>query len=46
MNDREELLALLQRYFDGLYRGDVELLAAVFHPRARLYGEVQGKVLL
>jgi hypothetical protein len=46
MTDREELLALLQRYFDGLYRGDVDLLASVFHPQARLYGEVNGKVLL
>ncbi|WP_457320189.1 nuclear transport factor 2 family protein [Roseateles sp. P5_E11] len=46
MTDREELLALLQRYFDGLYRGDVDLLAQVFHPQARLYGEVSGQVLL
>lgn len=46
MNDREELLALLQRYFDGLYRGDVALLADVFHPQARLCGEVKGQVLL
>lgn len=46
MNDREELLALLQRYFDGLYRGDVDLLAQVFHPQARLYGEVGGQLLL
>ena len=46
MNDRENILALLQRYFDGLHRGDVELLAEVFHPRARLYGEVGGQVLL
>jgi hypothetical protein len=46
MDDREELLALLQRYFDGLYRGDVELLAETFHPQARLYGEVNGQVLL
>ncbi len=46
MTDREQLLALLQRYFDGLYRGDVDLLAQVFHPQARLYGEVKGQVLL
>lgn len=45
-NDREELLALLQRYFDGLYRGDVGLLAQVFHPQARLYGEVKGQVAM
>lgn len=46
MTDRERLLALVQRYFDGLYRGDVELLAEVFHPQARLYGEVKGQTLL
>ncbi len=46
MNDREELLALLERYFDGLYLGDVELLRQAFHPQARLAGEVNGEVLL
>jgi hypothetical protein len=46
MTDREILLDVLQRYFDGLYRGDVALLRGVFHPRARLFGEVKGQVLL
>lgn len=46
MKDREALLALLQRYFDGMYRGDVTLLRGVFHPQARLFGEVRGQVLL
>ncbi|HEX2012897.1 MAG TPA: nuclear transport factor 2 family protein [Roseateles sp.] len=46
MNEREQLLDLLQRYFDGLYRGNAELLRGVFHPLARLFGEVQGQVLL
>ena len=46
MTDREDILALLQRYFDGLYRGDVDLLAQAFHPQARLYGEVGGQRLL
>ncbi|RZJ13064.1 MAG: nuclear transport factor 2 family protein [Rubrivivax sp.] len=46
MNDREELLALLQRYFDGLHRGDVTLLREAFHPQARLSGEVRGQVAL
>jgi len=45
VNDRETLLDLLQRYFDGLYRGDAELLRRVFHPQARLFGEVKGQVL-
>ena len=46
MNDREVLLDLLQRYFDGLYRGNTQLLRSVFHPQARLFGEVKGQVLL
>ena len=29
-----EVSELLQRYFDGLYQGDVALLREVFHPRA------------
>jgi hypothetical protein len=28
---------VLRDYFDGLYEGDVEKLAAVYHERARLY---------
>lgn len=46
MHDREQLLDLLQHYFDSLYRGDVERLRQIFHPRARLFGEVNGEVLL
>lgn len=30
----EEIGRVLQTYFDGLYHGDVEKLAEVFHPRA------------
>lgn len=28
---------ILRNYFDGLYEGDVEKLATVYHERARLY---------
>ena len=45
MHDREQLLDLLQHYFNSLYRGDVERLRQIFHPRARLFGEVKGKLL-
>lgn len=45
MSERELLLDLLQRYFDGLYRGNAELLRGVFHPQARLFGERRGKTL-
>ena len=46
VHDREQLLDLLQHYFNSLYRGDVERLRQIFHPRARLFGEVKGEVLL
>ena len=29
-----EVIAVLQRYFDGLYHSDAKRLASVFHPRA------------
>lgn len=46
MSPHEEILALLHRYFDGLYRGDVTLLRTVFHPQAILFGEVRGQPYL
>lgn len=36
--------AVIQTYFDGLYEGDVEKLAAAFHPASRLYCERDGDV--
>jgi hypothetical protein len=30
----DEIVRVLQNYFDGLYEGDVEKLGRVFHPRA------------
>ena len=40
-----EIEAVLQTYFDGLYEGDVEKLAAAFHPVSHLYCEKDGEVL-
>ena len=40
-----EVRALLARYFDGLYTGDVELLEQVFHPAA-LYATADERPLL
>lgn len=45
-SDRETLMALVQRYFDALHQGDAEALRAVFHPQARLFGEVKGEIVL
>lgn len=34
--------SMLQDFFKGLYRGDVELLRTVFHPEAVLIGDISG----
>lgn len=30
-------------YFDGIYNGDLNLLKAIFHPAALLFGDVHGQ---
>lgn len=45
MSELTLIEALMGRYFDGLYHGDVALLAQVFHPQA-LYATASGGALL
>ena len=40
-----EIEAVIQTYFDGLYEGDADKLAAAFHPVSHLYCEKDGGVL-
>ena len=40
-----EIEAVIRTYFDGLHEGDVEKLAAAFHPVSHLYCEKDGGVL-
>jgi hypothetical protein len=40
--DRAEIEAVVQTYLDGLYEGDVEKLAAAFHPTSSLTCEENG----
>src|SRR3954452_2064334 len=40
-----EIATVIQTYFDGLYEGNVEKLAAAFHPVSHLYCEKEGGVL-
>ena len=42
--DRTGIEAVIQTYLDGLYEGDVERLAAAFHPTSALTWEQDGKV--
>ena len=43
MSDTNELVELVQRYFDATWRGDVAQLRTVFDPRAIVAGEVNGQ---
>jgi hypothetical protein len=37
-----EIAEVLQRYFDGFYSSDVEMLQGVFHPNCHLYNAAEG----
>lgn len=43
-SDIAAIEAVLQTYFDGLYEGDTDKLAAAFHPCAHLYWDKDGVV--
>ncbi len=42
--DLHDIEQALQRYFDGLYEGDISKLAAVFHPDSHLFSVNAGKL--
>jgi hypothetical protein len=42
----QDVLDVVDRYFKGLYTGDVALLRTIFHPQAVLFGEVKGQPYL
>lgn len=44
-NDRAAIEQATQTYFDGLYEGDAEKLASVFHPTSILTFEQDGKLV-
>lgn len=43
-NAYADVVAVLERYFDGFYRGDVDTLMSVFHPNCHLYSATTGTV--
>jgi hypothetical protein len=43
-SDLNDLEQTLQVYFDGMYEGDTEKLASVFHEVAHLFGVTDGKL--
>lgn len=42
--DRSSVEAVVQHYFDALYEGDADKLAAVFHPSADLRSQEKGEL--
>ena len=43
MSDHEAVLAAVDAYCKGVFRGDIALLRSVFHPNAALFAEVRGQ---
>jgi hypothetical protein len=43
VSSHHAVLEVLERYFGGIYSGDVAQLGSTFHPRAILGGEVKGQ---
>ena len=41
--DIEKIQDAIENYFKGIYHGDTELLKSVFHPKALLFGDIQGQ---
>jgi hypothetical protein len=41
-SETAEITATVQTYFDGLYEGDADKLAKVFHPTSSLASEDNG----
>jgi len=44
MNERSAIEQAIQTYFDGLYEGDADKLASVFHETSALTWEQDGKL--
>lgn len=42
----EQVREVIQRYITGTYKADVEMLAGVFHPQARMTGYLGDMLLL
>lgn len=41
--DVKQIQAAITRYFEGIFYGDVEKLASVFHPQCLLFGDINGQ---
>jgi len=43
IENAQQISDVIKNYFDGIFEGDVTLLRQVFHPRALLFGNVDGQ---
>ncbi|GGC77567.1 nuclear transport factor 2 family protein [Undibacterium terreum] len=43
VKDRQEILHIIDNYFQGIWEGDVAVLQSCFHPDTELFGEVRGQ---
>ena len=43
MSTNEQFESVVDNYYNGMYRGDPELIRKAFHPEARLQGVIAGK---
>ncbi|HVL74354.1 MAG TPA: nuclear transport factor 2 family protein [Beijerinckiaceae bacterium] len=46
MSERKEIEKAVQTYLDGLYEGDADKLASVFHPTSVLTSDQDGKLFV
>ncbi|NVK05000.1 MAG: nuclear transport factor 2 family protein [Flavobacteriia bacterium] len=44
--ESDRILDLIESYFLGIYDGKTDLLRSVFHPKAMLFGDINGKEYL
>jgi hypothetical protein len=45
-NERKAIEEAVQTYLDGLYEGDTQKLASVFHETSALTGDIDGKLTI
>jgi hypothetical protein len=45
-NERQAIETAVQTYLDGLYEGDTQKLASVFHETSALTGDIDGKLTI
>jgi hypothetical protein len=38
----KEIVSVIENYFEGIYKGDIELLRSVFHRDTLLFGDIKG----